>query len=298
MDEPAQQTLTRTFAQANAVAGGVAYLPPGLGWQSVGMSNDDAQFLETRSFQVEDILRFMSVPGNLVGHADKTATFASAEAFFKSFVTIHMDPDFVMWEQVISRDLLLESEQETAYAKFNRTSLLRADAQGRAEYYRAMVDLGIMTPNEARELEDMNWLEGLDDPRMPMNMQRVGEEPPAPGAPPAPVRRASVYPPHIKAIITDVSARLVRREVAELGKAAAKYAGSPDGWSKAVRRFYEKFPDDVARALALSPGEAAAYCVERRERLLAEGSPAGLLEAWEQESGAALAGQVIGGVAA
>ena len=289
ISEDAAKIMTSSFARANSQSHGqgVAYLPPGMEWQSIGMTNDDAQFLATRTFQVEDLLRFLCVPGNLVGHADKTATFASAEAFFNSFLTIHMDPDFVTWEQEISRSLLLPDEQENVVAEFIRAALVRGDTQARGEFYRVMIELGVMTRNEARALENLNALDGLDSPLTPLNMQS--------GPPPPEGNRvaASMALPRVQEIIANMAARLVKREVKCLQEAATKHAGKPDRWAQAVRRFYEKYPDDVACGLALSPGVAGAYCVERRERLLATSTPAGLLEAWEQESGAALAGLVI-----
>ena len=305
MDDESADTLAKSFARAHSgtKAHGAAYLPPGLEWQAVGMSNEDAQFLATREFQVSDLLRFLAVPGVLVGHAEKTATYASAEQFFQSFFTYHLDPDFVTWEQAISRDCLAEAERGTIFAEFVRGGLLRGDAKSRAEFYRTMIELGIMTRNEARALENLNALAGLDDPLTPRNMdrnqgRRTSDRSTGDATVPGPAPAASRYPPHIEAIVADVSARLVRREVKCLQEAAVKYAASRPGWEKAVRRFYEKFPDDVARHMALSPGDAAAYCVERRERLLSDDAPVRLLETWEQESGAALASQAIGEVAA
>lgn len=272
MDEAAQKVLTRSFAAAHSGqnAHGVAYLPPGLEWQSVGMTNDDAQFLATQAFQVEDLLRFLSVPGNLVGHADKTATFASAEAFFQSFLTIHMDPDFVMWEQAISRDLLFAEEQETVFAQFNRASLLRGDHKARSEFYRAMVELGIMTRNETRELENLNALDGLDGPLTPLNMQQGGQG----GA----VQSAEALAPQMHSIVTAAAERLIRKECAVVTKAAEKHADDTVAWMTAAATFYEKFRDELVTVLALSTVIASAYCSGAMERLKADGMEA--LETW------------------
>lgn len=278
-----EKQLTQSFARAHsgANAHGVAYLPPGLDWQSVGMSNEDAQFLETRDFQVSDLLRFMAVPGVLVGHGEKTATYASAEQFFQSFVTYHLDPDFVAMEKAIGRDLLEDGERDRVFVKHNRNALLRGDASSRSEFYGKMVELGIYTRNEVRAFEDINPLDGLDEPLTPLNMQQgTGDTPP-------PASAAGGFSLRAQAILQATAARLGRREVATMQKAAERHAANPDAWRKAVTTFYDKFAGDVASSLAVDTPSAAAFCAARATRLLATG--AGLLEHWDHAEGAALA---------
>jgi len=297
MDEPAQKALANSFARAHsgANAHGVAYLPAGMEWQSIGMSNEDAQYLATREFQVADLLRFLSVPGVLVGHADKTSTYASAEQFFQSFFTVHLDPDFVMWEQAICRDLLEEGERETVFAEIVRGGLMRADAKSRAEFYRAMIELGVMTRNEARGLENLNPIEGLDDPLTPLNMERgagrdTGRD--TGRAPEATTSAAPVASTQMRSIVAATAARLVNKEVARMQHEALKYADNDALWRQSVTAWYERFASEVARDLSLPLPDATAYAVRRREEVLAVG--VSVLEVWKAEAGGALVEQIMG----
>src|SRR5690606_33118559 len=82
-------------------SGGTPLLTGGMKYHPIVANNKDSQWIEARSFQVEEILRFLGVPGVLVGYADKTATYASAEQFFLSFVTHSVRP----WTENIAQEL-------------------------------------------------------------------------------------------------------------------------------------------------------------------------------------------------
>jgi HK97 family phage portal protein len=274
-----EQQLTGSFARANSGrnAHGVAYLPPGIEWSSVGMSNDDAQFLETRDFQIADLLRFGGVPGVLVGHADKTSTYASAEQFFQSFLTYHLDPDLVATEKAFGRDLLAGAEQGDVYLRHNRNALLRGDAASRAGFYRTMVEMGIFTRNEVRQHEDLNPLDGLDEPLTPLNMQT--------GQGDALLSRAAQ-------IAREAAGRLSRREALAMGKAWERFSSDPVSWRSAVLAFYAKHAIEVASQLAIDPAVAAAYAEDRCAGILGAGS-FDILTAWGDGGGSALAALAV-----
>lgn len=143
-------------------------LDSGLKWESTSMKGVDAQHLETRKHQIEEICRALRVFPQMVGFSDKTATFASAEAFFLAHVTHSLQPWIERWEQAIARDLL--DDDLKLFAKFSLQGLLRGDAKSRAEFYANGIQNGWMTRNEARRFEDLNPLEGLDAPLVPLNM--------------------------------------------------------------------------------------------------------------------------------
>jgi HK97 family phage portal protein len=129
-------------------------LEEGMDISTLSMTSEDAQFLETRAFQVEDIARIFSVPLVLIGHSgDKASTYASAEQFVASFITHTMQPHFVSWEQAIQRDLFYPSEMGIYRAAFNVDEMLRGDMAGRAAYYTARFGVASISPDEIRAKE-------------------------------------------------------------------------------------------------------------------------------------------------
>ena len=159
---------------ANAMK--TAILQGGLKWTPLAMSGVDGQHIETRRFQIEEICRAFGVFPQMVGHADKTATYASAEQFFLA----HVVHTLSRWTRRLEKRLIVDLMTPTQikaglYPKFSFQALLRGDNKTRAEFYTALITLGIMTRNEARLLEEMNPLDGLDDPLVPLNMGTQAE---------------------------------------------------------------------------------------------------------------------------
>lgn len=113
----------------------------------------------------------MRVSPVMIGHSDKAATFASAEAFMLGHVVHTLMPWVARWEQVIARDLLGGDESLTA--KFTMQGLLRGDSASRAAFYSAGIAAGWLTRADVRRLEDLNPLPGLEAPLMPLNMAPV-----------------------------------------------------------------------------------------------------------------------------
>lgn len=139
------------------------------------MTGVDSQHIETRKFQIEEICRCFGVFPQMIGHADKTATFASAEAFFQAHVTHTLEPWVENWQQSLSRDLF--DGEKDVYAEFSLQGLLRGDHKSRAEYYASGIGNGWLTRNEARRRENLNAIDGLDEPLTPLNMATSGAQP-------------------------------------------------------------------------------------------------------------------------
>lgn len=152
----------------------VAVLEGGLTWTTLGVSNEDAQFLETRRFQTEEIARIFRVPAVLIGYADKTATYASAEQFFLAFVVHTIRPWTVRIEQSANYALFTEKERRKFFVEFKLDGLMRGDAKARAEFYTSAITNGWMSRNEVRNLENLNPVDGLDEHLQPLNMAPVG----------------------------------------------------------------------------------------------------------------------------
>lgn len=134
----------------------VAVLANGLQWQAIGMSSEDAQLLETRQFQITEIARIFRVPPHMIGDLSRS-TFSNIEQQSLEFIQYTMMPWMVRWEKAIARDLI--ADDETYYAKFEAEGILRGDSAARSAYYRELINTGVMTINEARELEDMEPVE-------------------------------------------------------------------------------------------------------------------------------------------
>lgn len=174
LDEEALARIKRNIQLNNEGpqnAGKFLILDLGFKYFQTAMTGTDAQTLESRRMQVEEIARIMGVYPQMIGHSDKTSTYASAEQFSRDHVTYTLNPWCIRLEQVIARDLLTEEENEQGYfAKLLTDGLLRGDAKARAEYYTSGIVNGWLTRNEARRREDLNQLPGLDQPLVPANM--------------------------------------------------------------------------------------------------------------------------------
>ncbi|MER9901615.1 phage portal protein [Mesorhizobium sp. M0130] len=148
-------------------------LDNGAKWTPFQMTGVDGQHLETRKFQIEEICRDLGVFPQMVGHSDKTATFASAEAFFLAHVIHSLAPWIENWQQVFARDLF--PDEDDISAEFSVQGLLRGDHKTRAEFYASGIINGYFTRNEVRGWENLNPIDGLDEPLIPLNMGTASE---------------------------------------------------------------------------------------------------------------------------
>lgn len=147
-------------------------------WLSIGMTGVDAQHVETRRLQVEEICRAYGVFPIIVGHSDKAATFASSEAFFAAHLKQTLKPWHKAWRDRIDETLL--DGAGPLYAKFDVRYMTEGAMKDRAMWARTMAEMGIYTRNEIRDEEGKDPLDGLDEPLTPLNMS--GQKPAATGA--------------------------------------------------------------------------------------------------------------------
>ncbi len=142
-------------------AGRPVVLEAGSEIKSVGINPSDAQLLETRAFSVEEVCRWFRVPPFMVGHSEKSTSWGTGiEQQMIGFLTFTLGPWLRRIEQAIKKDLLTPAERLRYYPKFAVEGLLRADSAGRAAFYAAMVNNGILTRDEVRELEDREPMGG------------------------------------------------------------------------------------------------------------------------------------------
>lgn len=135
----------------------VAVLEEGLSFKPIAISPNEAQFLETRKFQIDEIARIFRVPPHMVGDLEKSS-FSNIEQQSLEFLKYTLDPWVTRWEQSIHRSLILESEKRDYFVKFNVDGLLRGDYQSRMNGYAVGIQNGFMSPNDIRSLENMDLI--------------------------------------------------------------------------------------------------------------------------------------------
>ena len=133
----------------------IAVLEEGMKYTPIGISPEQAQFLETRKFQINEIARIFRVPPHMVGDLEKSS-FSNIEQQSLEFVKYTLEPWLVRWEQSIQRILLSPEEKKSYFAKFNVEGLLRGDYASRMTGYATARQNGWMSANDIRELENMD----------------------------------------------------------------------------------------------------------------------------------------------
>ena len=133
----------------------VAVLEEGMKYQPVGISPEQAQFLETRKFQINEIARIYRIPPHMIGDLEKSS-FSNIEQQSLEFVKYTLDPWVVRWEQTMHRLLFTADEKKQYFIKFNVDGLLRGDYVSRMNGYATGRQNGWLSTNDIRELEDLD----------------------------------------------------------------------------------------------------------------------------------------------
>ena len=139
----------------------IAVLEEGMKYTPIGISPEQAQFLETRKFQINEIARIFRVPPHMVGDLEKSS-FSNIEQQSLEFVKYTLDPWVIRWEQSIQRTLLSRDEKAVYFVKFNLEGLLRGDYQSRMNGYAIGRQNGWMSANDIRELENLDRIPAED----------------------------------------------------------------------------------------------------------------------------------------
>ena len=133
----------------------IAVLEEGMKYQQIGIPPEEAQFLETRKFQINEIARLYRIPPHMVGDLEKSS-FSNIEQQSLEFVKFTLDPWVIRWEQAMQRSLLLPKEKQEFFIRLNVDGLLRGDYQSRMNGYSVARQNGWLSANDIREMEDMN----------------------------------------------------------------------------------------------------------------------------------------------
>ena len=181
LDEDQRKSLREAWQAAfggSGESGKVAVLGADMKYQPIQATNDVSQYDQSRRYQVEEICRAFGVDPVMIGYSEKTATFASVEQKSINHVVYTLGPWYSCLEKSANKWLLTKQERSFGlYFKFNTNALMRGAATDRASFYTSLYNIGALSPNEIRELEDMNPYDGGDEHRVPLNMAAPGEEP-------------------------------------------------------------------------------------------------------------------------
>lgn len=220
---------------------------------------EKAQMILSRQFTVNDIARWLGVPPHMLGELQRS-TNNNIEQQGQEFVDFSLGPWLVLFEFSINHQLV--TKPQTYYAEFVRNALVRGDLAARWAAYQVAVSTGTYTRNEVRELENLPKLPGLDTPIDPTHLTGNATGQGGGGTNPKNTRA--------QAIAVESAARLLRKEIAAVQKAAVKHAADADAFAIWVTEFYHAHVSLVAETLQMSADDAARYCAGQAAQLLGD----------------------------
>ena len=285
----AAQRVGKSWTAAHAGARSahkVAVLEEGLEYQAIGMTNKDAQFIELGEYNAEQIAgQWFGVPPHMVGLTSKATSWGSGiEEMSQGFVTYTLMPWLTEWEQSTSRDLILATQKY--FAEFLPDALLKGRLLDRYNAYQIARNIGLMSPNEMRQKENMNRRtdpggdQYQDTPAGAPTPAPVAEllsiEHQAPALNPSSARYAQ--------LLLEAIGRAARKEAAAMSRAARR--GSD--WAQAVTEFYGEHAPYLAQILAVPVSSAEIYAAAQARYLLDGGPTAALAPDFEERIGATL----------
>lgn len=145
-----------------ANAGKTVIIEGGADYQTVSMTLEDAEWIAARQFSVEEVARLFRVPPTVIGDL-RHGNYSNSVEMARQFVTMTLRRHLVAWEQAISKQLLTDAGRRIYFAEHQVEGLLRGDAVNRADFYEKGIRAGWLLPSEARRLENLPTIEGIDD---------------------------------------------------------------------------------------------------------------------------------------
>lgn len=287
--ERMRQEFQRVYGGAKNV-GKAMLLEEGMKWETISMPMEEAQFLDTRKFQVEEFCRICRIPPHKLQHLEK-ATFSNIEHLSIEYVRDTLSPWAERVEQEWENKLVPEVDYDGTEIGVDFRNTLRGDSKTQSEVARNNVASGIWSPNEGRQEQGMNPVDdpAADEHYIQMNMTTLAiaakepEPPPPPAAPPASEppkpdepdepddakpdesNSAALYRIRHRKVFLATAERLCRMETDRTAKAAAKGV-------EALRSFYAKHRTHLTEAFAPlveAAAETLGYCAEDRITALA-----------------------------
>ncbi|MCL4818934.1 MAG: phage portal protein [Vicinamibacteria bacterium] len=214
-------------------------LEEGMKFAAGGLQNDQAQFLESRKYQVEEAARLARIPLHMIGAMDR-ATFSNIEHQGIDYVVHTIRPRAVRWERAVSLQLLTKAERREYYGRFLLDALMRGDLKSRYDAYAVGRQWGFLSANDICEMEERNPLPAGGDIYLePENMRPAGKWAPK-GGDQSRVARA------FERLFSDAFERCVRKEASAFDRAAKRTMAEFEPWARA---FFDSHAADVRAAL-------------------------------------------------
>lgn len=253
LEDDAFERLKASWSEKYAGPGNAYHpvvLEEGMQWKPVGIPPEDSQMLETRQFQVEEICRWFRITPHKVQHL-KDATYSNVEKLATLYVNDTLAPWISRCEQEFNRKLF--PREADVFCEHLVEGMLRGDSEARGKFYRELFHIGAMSPNDIRELENRNPVEGGDTYYVPANMMRSEDaaegtpaavEPvpaqPASGGAPQPGTGRAAEGDFLAAqmpILEDVAGRILRKETKAARRAYGKHKANWQTFETWMRRF-------------------------------------------------------------
>jgi len=267
--DPKQQKLildswNQTYGGSSNAAK-TAILEEGLDIKTLGFPPEDAQFIETQKWTVQQIARVFRIPPHMLGDVERSTSWGSGiEQQELGYVTHTLRPWTVRIEQQANKDLLLQREKPEYFFEHLFDELLRTDTKSRMEAYAIAITNGVITRNEARERENLLPYKGGDEPLYPLNMTSATNPP---QNEPAPQR-------DITPLLMDAARRISKRDENELSGALKRYAEKEDRFNQWLEQFYKSdFPTFIRATFQplvdshlIPPGAVRAFIADLIEK--------------------------------
>jgi HK97 family phage portal protein len=231
----------------------IAILEEGMKFNKIGIPLNDAQFLETRKFQKNEIAALFHVPPHMIGDLER-ATFSNIEEQALEFVVYTMRPWLVRWEQAINWKLLTAPNDKGYFAEFMVDALLRGNIQARYAAYATGRQWGWLSANDIRELENQNPIDQGNDYLIPLNMVPAGDQqmsfPPAKTLKSRSKNGASLRQRTARSysnLFESAGYAIVKKERAEVLKSAKEHLSTKtrkdfsESWDAWLNNFYREF---------------------------------------------------------
>lgn len=284
--EAFRQDLQQNYAGARR-SHGLLVLDSNAKLARMGLPPQDAQYIETQEWTVEDVARILRCPPHKLGHLKRASGWSTLEATNTDYVVDTLMPWAVRWEKEARRKLLAGEPRRRAVFFFQ--GMLRGDFKTRSDGYRSMVQGGVMTPNEVRELEDMNpsaspgadelWMQGAMAPMSrllagpaPAAAASRGSDPTTEDEPPADGAADMSVEDRVRG--EALAERVGRKVAAAFSRKASSHADDIEGFRSWTRRFTSRLTDELSRGAGPILGDRAAVWAQGRAdaigRLLVE----------------------------
>ena len=256
LNSEAIQNMRKSWEDMHATvknAHRVAILQNGVTYQTIGTPPDDAQWIASRSFQLQEVARWFKIPASKIGAG--AGTYSSLEQDNLAFLQETLRPWLIRWEQEINFKLISSLDQ--LYAEHNQDALLRGDTAGRSAFYASALSWGWLSRNDVRALENLPPFEGGDAYMIPKNMdpafgpgqtpaavdqaKTLGQmpTPPAPDPTPAPAPQQNTFG---FAKLLEAARKQIRKiEANHLGRISNK----PGEFIPALEKFLEAHQERV-----------------------------------------------------